>query len=166
MDFDEGDAHRWRGGKSQHGSQSGDGGVERRLAQFAFVREERDREVRLIFRAVSPAEVAAAFRATGARLLTIAGERVTHPDASLYSPQPDDADAPEADEKDAPLEHANLPPRPQELTLRYFFSIGESVYTVSIAAHEGEAQSVAGVYPAARAIEDEIAERLGAIFSR
>ena len=55
----------------------GEEGVERQLAQFAFVREEREREVRLLFRGASALEIARAFHAGGATLLTLAGERST-----------------------------------------------------------------------------------------
>src|SRR5437868_9763017 len=61
------------GGK---GEDDGDDGVEHRLARFAFVREERDREVRLLFRDVPPLEIAATFKAVGATLISIAGERM------------------------------------------------------------------------------------------
>ena len=125
----------------------GDEGVERRLARFAFVREERDREVRLLFRDVFPVEIALAFRAAGARLLSIAGER----------PQVTTA----VGKKGKSAAQVTQTDRPQQWTLRYFYSLDETVYTVSITLPGDVPWSVAGVYPAARAIEEEIAERLG-----
>jgi hypothetical protein len=139
MEEDYDDLPGWHTDRARHGRQGhSDRGVERSLAQFAFIREERDREVRLLFRSVSPVEIALAFRAAGARLISIAGERAT-PGATG---------------------------EPQELTLRYFFALGETVYTVSIASPEGFARTVADIYPAARAIEDELSARLGVAVSR
>src|SRR5437667_10529955 len=45
--------------------------LRRQLAQFAFVREEDGREVRLTFRDVPANEIARAFRASGALLKSI-----------------------------------------------------------------------------------------------
>src|SRR5437016_1401948 len=76
--------HRVNEGKAEG---NGDESVERKLARFAFVREERDREVRLLFRDVPPAEIAAAFKVTGATLISIAGERILPAVADGTDPQ-------------------------------------------------------------------------------
>src|SRR5438552_18703125 len=52
--------------------------VETQLARYAFVREERDREVRLLFRDVPVPEIVKAFRMAGATLISISGERAKH----------------------------------------------------------------------------------------
>ncbi|HYO49912.1 MAG TPA: hypothetical protein VEW94_08670 [Chloroflexia bacterium] len=143
-------------------------GVERQLAQYAFIREERDREVRLLFRDVPADDVARAFRASGASLITIYGERL-----ALTAPTSDDAST-EADT--AAEEDVSIPQRPRkrraasqsapagEVLLRYFYSLGEIVYTVGIAVPSGVVASVAGVYPVAALSEHEIRDRIAVVF--
>ena len=158
MEIDDKDLHREHAGVSGPGPHAGDEHVERRLARFAFVREERDREVRLLFRDVFPMEVAAAFRAAGARLISIAGERPLASEPTQDEVPPGEDTAHVMGEQGASATQSG---QPREWTLRYFFSLGETVYTVTIVLPGDVPWSVAGVYPAARAIEDEIAERLG-----
>jgi hypothetical protein len=144
-------------------------GVERQLAQYAFIREERDREVRLLFRDVPADEVARAFRASGAALITIYGERL-----AIAAPTPDGEGA---EPGAAPGEDGNAPHRPRkrhaasqdipagEALIRYFYSLGEIVYTVGIAVPSGVVESVAGVYPVAALSEHEIRDRIAVVFN-
>lgn len=161
--------HRVGGGK---GENNGDEGVERRLAHFAFVREDRDREVRLLFRDVPPSEIAAAFKATGATLISIAGERILPAVGKEAGPQPptdtiqpgNETQQARAADKNS-VGTAQTGKQPGNITIRYFFDMGEVVYTVIIDVPSGVVGSVAGVYPSARLAEDEIHKRLGAMFS-
>ncbi|MDQ3928074.1 MAG: NADH-quinone oxidoreductase subunit C [Chloroflexota bacterium] len=142
--------------------------VERQLASFAFVREEREREVRLHFRDVPAAELAMSFRRSGAGLISMMGER-----ARLAVPPPaeEDAAASLEDESSAGSVRrrrrshsgAEAPP-PGELTVRYFYSLGDIVYTISIAAPSGVIQSVVNIYPNAALPEHELREHLGVVF--
>lgn len=143
-------------------------GVERQLAQYAFIREERDREVRLLFRDVPADELARAFRASGASLITIYGERL-----ALAVPTSDDvsgeAGTPPGEDGSPPRLHRKRRPASQstpvgEALLRYFYSLGEIVYTVGIAVPSGIVASVAGVYPVAALSEHEIRDRIAVVF--
>jgi hypothetical protein len=144
--------------------------VERQLASFAFVREEREREVRLHFRDVPAGELAMSFRRSGAGLITMMGER-----ARVVAPPAADEDVPNApeDEDEAHVagtrrrhrSHSGAEAAPSgELTVRYFYSIGEIVYTISIVAPSGVIQSVANIYPNAALPERELQEHLGVVF--
>jgi hypothetical protein len=142
--------------------------VERQLAQYAFIREERDREVRLLFRDVPADEVARAFRASGASLITIYGERLT-PAAPPPNEASAEADKPSVEGGD-PLRRphkrqaaAQSPPVGEAL-IRYFYSLGEMVYTVGIAVPSGVVESVADVYPIAALSEHEIRDRIAVVF--
>jgi hypothetical protein len=142
--------------------------VERQLASFAFVREERDREVRLHFRDVPTGELAMSFRRSGAGLITLMGERATLP-----APPAVEENAAASPEDEAPTGTSRRRRRPHpgteaqppgELTVRYFYSLGEVVYTVSIVAPSGVVQSVASVYPSAALPERDLQEHLGVVF--
>jgi hypothetical protein len=142
--------------------------VERQLAQYAFIREERDREVRLLFRDVPADEVARAFRASGASLVTIYGERLTPaappPDDAgeeIGTPPGEDSDAPRRPRKRQAAPHS---PPAGEVVVRYFYSLGEMVYTVGIAVPSGVVESVAGIYPVAALSEHEIRDRIAVVF--
>lgn len=145
--------------------------IERQLAQYAFVREERDREVRLLFRDVPPQEIAHAFRVAGAYLITLMGERARTPgQPTHYSTQPvEEGEEPEAGEQ--PRRHGPRRARPVptpdltgDATIRYFYSLGETVYTVSIASTSGVFGSIAGIYPLASRLEREASERAAVMF--
>lgn len=152
--------------------------VETRLASYAFVREERDREVRLIFRDVPAPEIVKAFRMAGATLISISGERVKSeaPGASPRKPQAtvetggEQAVAGEAHKPRRSDTRTDLttttPDVPQgEVILRYFFALGETVYTVSVAVPSGVSGSIAAIYPAAHLSERELQSRLGMVFT-
>jgi hypothetical protein len=143
--------------------------VERQLAQYAFVREERDREVRLLFRDTSPSEIARAFRAAGAYLISIMGERAHVREEP--KPQAEDLEEPGEDAESERHHHRHGPqPRysPPEFTgdavLRYFYSLGETVYTVSIISTSGVVESVAELYPVAARLEREVWQRAAVVF--
>ncbi|HET6314447.1 MAG TPA: hypothetical protein VFH60_11470 [Chloroflexia bacterium] len=143
-------------------------GVERQLAQYAFIREERDREVRLLFRDVPADEVARAFRASGASLITIYGERLT-PAVPTSDDVSGEAGTPPGEDGTAPRRHRKRRAESQstpvgEALLRYFYSLGEIVYTVGIAVPSGVVASVAGVYPVAALSEHEIRDRIAVVF--
>ncbi len=157
------------GGK---GEGSGEEGVERRLAHFAFVREERDREVRLSFRDVPPHEIAAAFRAVGAKLISIAGERTSPAVGKKPDAQPLDDDAQlsdEAQQADALDKNAaqttQASEQPGDGTITYFFDVDETIYTVSITVPSKIVGSVVGIYPSAHLGENELQKRLGMTFA-
>src|SRR5438477_12582530 len=103
-------------------------GVERQLAQYAFVREERDREVRLTFREVPALHIARAFREAGAALISITGERLATtapaPDAEQTgkAPAASAGDAhPRHSRKAGTGHHGGQGSAPQgEVLLRYF----------------------------------------------
>ena len=142
--------------------------VERQLASFAFVREEREREVRLHFRDVPAGELAMSFRRSGAGLISMMGERarVAAPPAveedATASPE-DEALAGSVRRRRRSQSGAEAMP-PGELTVRYFYSLGEMVYTISIVAPSGVVQSVANIYPNAALPERELQEHLGVVF--
>jgi hypothetical protein len=52
-----------------------------------------------------------------------------------------------------------------ELTVRYFYALGDLVYTVSIVTPSGIITSIAAVYPSALLPERDLHERLAAIFT-
>ncbi|HEX9986992.1 MAG TPA: hypothetical protein VGE45_00735 [Chloroflexia bacterium] len=143
-------------------------GVERQLAQYAFIREERDREVRLLFRDVPADEVARAFRASGASLITIYGERLTPaaplPDAASAEPSTPPGEDGNAPRRSRKRHAASQSPPVGEALIRYFYSLGEVVYTVGIAVPSGVVESVAGVYPVAALSEHEIRDRIAVVF--
>src|SRR5215210_3035219 len=105
--------------------------VERQLAQYGFTREERDHEVRLLVRDTAADELAISFRAAGATFITLTGERALDPYAATAAP-------PHSLEEDRGHQHihrhrrgaAALPSG--ELTMRYFYALGDTVYTISI----------------------------------
>ncbi len=143
-----------------------DDSVERRLAHYAFVREERDREVRLLFRNVSALEVALAFKAAGAAFISIAGESLrSSPAPNKHTgdstPLSDGAEPGAAQDKGGATKGGGR----KEVTLRYFYGIEGTTYTVSIAANSGTVQSITSVFRAARLVESELQERLGVVFA-
>jgi hypothetical protein len=157
--------------------------VERGLAQYVFVREEREREVRLLFRDASPGDIARTFRSAGAHLITLSAERVSTPGSPIVAPSPgesepeegEDTEASADSEESAVIERARkrratkqrsqrAGPPTGEVLLRYFFSLGEIVYTVSIVSPTGVTSSVAGSYPLAARSERELNERLAVVF--
>src|SRR5688572_7366601 len=115
--------------------------VERQLAHYAFVREEREREVRLLFRDVPADEVAVAFRAAGASLITIAGERA--------APIAPGAQGGEPGAKSSRRRRKRSPQPLGALSMRYFYALGELVYTITITAPSEVVASVAPIFPAA-----------------
>ena len=160
--------------------------LRRQLAQFAFVREEDDREVRLTFRDVPSNEIARAFRASGAILISMTGERaVSPPGVSVRSQSgwtdldstPPDVTALQGHKRRSRRGHSITPQddtpgagatRPNrhtgELTVRYFFSLGDLVYTINIASPSGIVESIANIYPAAARSERELQDRLAVVF--
>lgn len=151
-------------------------GVERQLARFAFVREEREREVRLQFRDVPAGYIAGAFRAAGASLITITAERAEGQSLTANAEMaPVGVPAqPEGSRHNHP-HHARRRPepdagvrdqRPGELTVHYFYALGDIVYTVSITASSGVVESVAEVYPMAALAESELQATLHVVFRR
>lgn len=143
-------------------------GVERQLAQYAFVREERDREVRLLFRDVAASEIARAFRAAGASLITLSGERTGAVPAVEREAQPGEAEegmSPRGSGRRHKGKTERAPPRGEPI-LRYFYALGELVYTVSIISPSGVVASVAGIYPSAALSERELQDRISLVFVR
>jgi hypothetical protein len=157
--------------------------LSRQLAQFAFVREEDDREVRLSFRDVPANEIARAFQASGALLISVTGERAASlPGVSVRS-QPGWTDLDAASQEATALpgrkrrNRRGNPTKAQddargsrpnrhtgELTMRYFFSLGDLVYTINIASPTGIVDSIANIYPAAGRSERELQDRLAVVF--
>ncbi len=132
--------------------------VERQLAHYAFVREEREREVRLLFRDVPADEVAAAFRAAGASLITLAGEREVPPIATEVSGNEQVEHPPKRRRKRAG------PKTLGPLSMRYFYALGETVYTITITAPSEVVASVAPIFPVAALFERELHERMAIVF--
>jgi hypothetical protein len=146
--------------------------VERQLAQYAFVREERGREVRLQFREAPAPQIAAAFREAGAALISITGERVPPTGADSDTVPLDKAleastgqHRPRHSRKGS-QRSAQAAPAQGEVLLRYFFALRETVYTVSLTSPSGTGRSVAGIYPAAHLLERELQTRLAMVFTR
>ncbi len=160
--------------------------LRRGLAQFAFMREDDDREVRLFFRDVPAHEIARAFRGSGALLISITADR-TLPSASISARSqdgwtnveiaPDATHAPKRRKKRThkataaipdDIEGATTPAHPTrhigELTMRYFFSLDDLVYTVNIASPTGIVESVASIFPVAAQSEHELNTRLAVVF--
>jgi hypothetical protein len=131
--------------------------VERQLAQFTFMREEREREVRLLFRDVPADEVARAFRSAGASLITLAGERVGAP-AGAVPPVDEHGEQPTRKRRTRRKSPAG------EVVVRYFYALGEMVYTVGIVSSAGVLPSVAGIYPGAAICERELRDRFALVF--
>jgi hypothetical protein len=154
-------------GTGEEGTGQGEESVERMLAQYVFVREERDREVRLLFRDVPAPDIAASFRAAGAGLISITGERVSaQPPAASTADEPlapPSAGAAKKKRKgmtEGPEAAARLAGEP---VIIYFYALRETVYTVSIALPAGIAGSIAAIYPCARIPEQEVERRLGIV---
>lgn len=131
------------------------GPVERQLAQYAFTREEREREVRLLFRDAPAAHIAHSFWAAGATLITLSGERSGPPANSAPTTNSESRSRRRRKTRDTP---------PGEITLRYFYALGGLVYTVSIVSPSGVVQSIAGLYPSATLSERELSDRLSVVF--
>jgi hypothetical protein len=144
--------------------------VEGQLAQYAFVREEREGEVRLLIREAPADEIARGFRAAGASLITLAGER-TRPLAPTSPTGPEAGTSPDAEEISERRAHRRhktekaQSPSQGEVTIRYFYAMGDLIYTVSVVTPMGIARSVASVYPSAALAERELRERLSVIFN-
>ncbi len=160
------------GGGFQEPSGDGEGRVERQLASFAFVREDREREVRLHFRDVPAGELAVSFRRSGALLITLSGERagisVATSDSTLAldpSLSDEGSDVGKSRRRKQVQGIASSSTPSGEVTMRYFYSLGDLVYTVSIAAATGVVQSIAGIYPNASLPERELSNRLGVVFT-
>ncbi|HKP54535.1 MAG TPA: hypothetical protein VJ183_18010 [Chloroflexia bacterium] len=153
--------------------------VERGLAQYVFIREEREREVRLLLRDASPADIARTFRSAGAHLITLSAERASTFSSPIVATTPAES-IPESDEdneEDADSEviervrkrrtkqrSQRAGPPTGEVLLRYFFSLGEIVYTVSIVSPTGVTSSVASTYPLAARSERDLTQRLALVF--
>lgn len=147
--------------------------VERGLAQYVFVREEREREVRLLFRDASPADLARTFRSAGAHLITLSAERASTPGSPISTPPPEEReeDGEEVETGERPRKHRGVRQRSSrpgpptgEVLLRYFYALGEIVYTVSIVSPTGVVASVANTYPLAARSEHDLTERLAVVF--
>jgi hypothetical protein len=165
--------------------------IERGLAQYVFVREEREREVRLMFRDASPGDIAHTFRSAGAHLITLSAERASMPGSPIVTPppqnrEPDQGVVEESEaagagnaidvdidtESDEPLlrrraarqRSTKAGPPTGEVLLRYFYALGEIVYTVSIVSLTGAVTSIAATYPVAARSERELSERLAIAF--
>ena len=118
----------------------------------------------MYFRDAPPNEVAASFRRAGAAFITMTGERAFSPAA----PAPDDHDI--GDSKAEPRSRRarrklRRSRRQGEATLRYFYALGEIVYTAIVSAPGGIVRSIAPVYPAAAITERELQERLALVIS-
>ena len=138
--------------------------LQRDLALYAFVREEDEREVRMYFRDAPPSEIAASFRRAGAAFITMTGERAFSPVAP--APEYQHADAPKPASRSPRARRKDRRSRRQgEATLRYFYALGEIVYTAIVSAPAGIVRSIAPVYPAAAITERELHERLGLVIS-
>ncbi|MEO8287387.1 MAG: hypothetical protein ABI670_13260 [Chloroflexota bacterium] len=155
--------------------------LNRQLASFAFIREEDEREVRLYFRDVAADEIAKAFRRSGALLISITGERALSPSPVAANAPSDGAEAelpvdPSSSDahesrgrkrrhrKGPALRGMHSAQPAGEATLRYFYSMGELVYTVNITTVTGIIHSVAGIFPAALQSERELQTRLALLF--
>jgi hypothetical protein len=150
--------------------------VETGLAQYVFVREEREREVRLLFRDASPADVARTFRSAGAHLITLSAERATPPSTPIVTPHPTEQESDNEEGEDNEIsdraskrregkpKSRKLGHRAGEVLLRYFYALGEIVYTVSIISPTGVAASISSIYPLASRSEHDLTERLAVVF--
>jgi hypothetical protein len=124
--------------------------------------------VRMYFRDTPPNEIAASFRRAGAAFITMTGERA-------FTPPPDavpatdehhaDTTSHEPKRKRRSRRSVRRPSRQGEATLRYFYSLGEIVYTAIISSPSGIVRSIAPVYPAAALSERELQERLALVIS-
>ena len=180
---EQGEPQRRAENEAQDGGAAGQNeNVESGLAQYVFVREEREREVRLLFRDASPSDIARTFRSAGAHLITISAERASNQGSPIVSPSPDEVEPDEGDravettDEDADIfaERARkrksskskaLRKNPTgEVLMRYFYSLGEMVYTVSIVSPTGVTTSVAATYPLAARSERDLSERLAVVF--
>jgi hypothetical protein len=145
--------------------------VEGQLAQYAFVREEREGEVRLLMREAPADGIARGFRAAGASLITLAGERARPLAQTSVVPEADaegDHDTEDTSERRARRRHkaeGTQSPSQGEVTIRYFYAMGDLIYTVSVVIPTGIARSVASIYPSAALAERELRERLSVIFT-
>ena len=147
-----------------HGG-AGEAAVETGLAQYAFVREEREREVRLLFRDVPADTVARTFLNAGAQLITLSGERtIDGPGRSILNEE--EGQPVEVEANSSPKQRkASRPASPASaVTLRYFYTLGETVYTVQLVSSAGIIESIRGVYPLAALGERELQERLAVVF--
>lgn len=148
------------------------------LAEFAFLREEGDREVRLSFRDMPADSIAAAFRRANALFISLTGERTYVPrpvpasplsssdiEAEEDVPQPSRRRRRRRGEQDERAAQAGSNPdmAPGELIMRYFFATENIVYTVIIATSTGIIKSIAGIYPSAQLSEQEVRTRLSVI---
>ncbi len=136
--------------------------VERQLAHYAFVREEREREVRLLFRDVPADELAAAFRAAGASLISVAGERAAFPIATEVP-----GEVPGNEQGEHPPKRRRKRAGPKTLgplSMRYFYALGDTVYTVTITAPSEVVASVTPIFPVAALSERELHERMAVVF--
>ncbi len=153
--------------------------VERGLAQYVFVREDREREVRLTFRDASANDIAYTFRTAGAHLITLFAERATrHGSAVKAQPPEDNLPVDEGAETGDEFEAEDITSRRRttrhrsremtapagEVLLRYFYALGETVYTVNIVSPTGVATSIAGTYPLAARSERDLRDRLAVVF--
>lgn len=138
----------------------------RKLASYAFMREEHEREVRLHFRSVPANGIAAALRAAGATLITLTGERVKQPsEASPAAEAERSAEAAERGARKWRKSKARAVPS-GEIIIHYFYSLSGIIYTVSITEPSGLVASIANIYPVAANSERELQQRLGLVFTR
>ncbi|HUP28282.1 MAG TPA: hypothetical protein VM409_07595, partial [Chloroflexia bacterium] len=155
-----------QGVPASSGEQSqGTGRVERGLVAYAFVREEREREVRLSFRDVPADDLAAVFRSAGARLISLSGGRAStgesHLSAGDNTPPEEGAAPPKRKRRRKPSRY-----RTGDLSLRYFYALGDVVYTVTIATTTEVMHSISAIFPAAILSERELQDRLSIVFTR
>ena len=141
--------------------------LHRELALYAFVREEDEREVRMYFRDTPPNEIAASFRRAGAAFIAMTGERAftPAPEAVTAGEQNPDARGRALSRNRRARRRPRRSSRQGEATLRYFYSLGEIVYTAIITSPSGVIRSIAPVYPAAAISERELQERLSLFIS-
>lgn len=138
------------------------GEVERGLADYAFVREEREREVRLFFREMPARSVAHTFLNAGAQLITLSGEKVSN---VAVAAEPVEAEG-EGRERQSSRQRktSSTTQAGSSVTLRYFYSLRETVYTVQLVSPAGIIESIRDIYPLAALGERELQERLGVVF--
>ncbi len=140
--------------------------VEGEIADYAQVREEREGEVRLYFRDVPANEVARYFWSSGAIFITLMAERstgdafTTDQDANRPGPA-GGQEAESIPRRRRSAQHTG--PGQGELRMRYFFAMGDLVYTVVLAVPSGVVHTISRIYPSAARLEREVAQRMAVV---